>query len=174
LTRKWIATGAVLTVLWLLIRGVTTDYLLNELIIGVGIGFGIAYGLRGMYTGETSIVSWLMKIPLMLRYVLNFLKELIAANIDVAKIVVMPTEDIDPEIIEIPLRIENQAAITVLANSITSTPGTLTMDHNPERNSLYVHGITGNTDEEGVLEPIRVWEDMLIEIFDENVEGEEE
>jgi len=69
-------------------------------------------------------------------------------------------------VIEFPLRVETDLAITTIANSITLTPGTLTMDHDDGRNALYVHTIDGR-DPEAVVEPIRQWEDYALVIFDE-------
>jgi len=73
---------------------------------------------------------------------------------------------IEPDVVEVPLRVQSDLAITTIANSITLTPGTLTMDYNDERNALYVHGITG-TNKEAILEPIRRWEDYALLVFDE-------
>jgi len=69
-------------------------------------------------------------------------------------------------VIEFPLRVETDLAITTIANSITLTPGTLTMDHDDDRNALYVHTIDGR-DPEAVVAPIRQWEDYALVIFDE-------
>ena len=73
---------------------------------------------------------------------------------------------IEPAVIEIPLRVESDLAITTIANSITLTPGTLTMDYDETRNALNVHAIDGR-DPAGVVEPIRAWEDYALSIFDE-------
>ncbi|RLM31505.1 Na+/H+ antiporter subunit E, partial [Haloarcula sp. Atlit-120R] len=54
------------------------------------------------------------------------------------------------------------------ANSITLTPGTLTMDYDDDTNTLYVHSIDGS-DLDGILEPIRRWEDYALVIFDEEL-----
>jgi multicomponent Na+:H+ antiporter subunit E len=73
---------------------------------------------------------------------------------------------INPDVVVVPLRVQTDAAITTIANSITLTPGTLTMDYDDETNTLYVHGITGRN-REAVLDPIRTWEDYALVIFDE-------
>lgn len=169
--QKWIGVGTLLTVLWLFIRGVTPGHLIQELIIGSGVGFMTAYGLRRMYPGETDIGHWIDVAPTIAGYAANFAKELMLANFDVAKRVMLPSMPIEPGVIEIPLRLEHPAAVTILANSITLTPGTLTMDYNKNKNALYVHGMTGK-DRRAVLEPIRHWEDLLIKIFNEDSNGE--
>jgi len=80
--------------------------------------------------------------------------------------VLAPSMPIDPDVIEVPLRVESDLAVTTIANSITLTPGTLTMDYDPERNALYVHTLAGR-DRDAVIEPIRRWEDYALVVFDE-------
>ncbi len=61
------------------------------------------------------------------------------ANIDVAYRVI--TGRINPGIVRISPDFTKDASITMLANSITLTPGTLTVDINPETHDLYIHWI---------------------------------
>jgi len=84
----------------------------------------------------------------------------------VAYRVLHPRMPIEPDVVAIPMRVETDAAVTTIANSITLTPGTLTMDHDPETNTLFVHAITGR-DHEAVIAPVRTWEDYALVIFDE-------
>jgi len=71
-------------------------------------------------------------------------------------------------VLVIPLRVERDAAVTTIANSITLTPGTLTMDHDTDTNALYVHTIDGR-DPASVVAPIRQWEDYALVIFEEEL-----
>jgi len=59
------------------------------------------------------------------------------ANFDVAKRVV--TGNINPGIVELRTGLKTDMAVTLLANSITLTPGTLTVDINEKSNTLYIH-----------------------------------
>ncbi len=61
------------------------------------------------------------------------------ANIDVAYRVI--TGKINPGIVKISPNLKNDAAITLLANSITLTPGTLSVDIDEKNNDLYIHWI---------------------------------
>ncbi|WP_435195513.1 Na+/H+ antiporter subunit E [Natronomonas sp. EA1] len=164
--RKWPVIGIALAVLWLFVRGVTLDGLAGEFLIGLAVGMPTAFGLRRFYAPETNVGSTLTAIPYAVRYVLVFLRELITANVDVAYRVLAPSMPIEPDIIAVPLRVESDLAITTIANSITLTPGTLTMDHDPETNTLFVHAIDGR-DPDAVVAPIRTWEDYALRIFDE-------
>lgn len=165
--KKWLASGIVLTVLWLFVRGATSETLLQELIIGLGIGFFTAYGLRNMFHGSIDLNHWIAVTPEIIQYVGSFLKELIVANFDVAKRIMNPKNNIDPDVIEFNLRLKNPTAITFLSNSITLTPGTLTMDYDEKRNSLYIHGLNAAENSQAVMAPILHWEDLLLKIFRE-------
>ncbi len=68
-----------------------------------------------------------------------FLHALIKANIDVAYRVI--TNKINPGIVKISPQLKSDAAITMLANSITLTPGTLSVDIDEDSNDLYIHWI---------------------------------
>jgi multicomponent Na+:H+ antiporter subunit E len=76
------------------------------------------------------------------RYLARFLWEMIKANLHVAAIVLSPRRPIRPGIVKIRTDLTRDTALTVLANSITLTPGTFTIDIQPDRRELYIHCIT--------------------------------
>ena len=81
-----------------------------------------------------------MKWILFLSYFFGpFLVALAHANIDVAYRVI--TGKINPGIVKISPGLKGDGAITMLANSITLTPGTLSVDIDEETNDLYIHWI---------------------------------
>ncbi|WP_137283330.1 Na+/H+ antiporter subunit E [Halorussus salinisoli] len=166
--RKWPVVGVLLALLWLFVRGVALDpaAILGEFLIGLALGLPIAFAFRRFYTERTALGRNVRALPYAGLYVGVFLKELATANVDVAYRVLAPSMPIEPDVVVVPLRVETDAAITTIANSITLTPGTLTMDYDDENNILYVHGITGRN-HQAVLEPIRTWEDYALVIFDE-------
>jgi multicomponent Na+:H+ antiporter subunit E len=164
--RRWIGVGAGLAVAWLFVRGVTPDELLGELIIGLGVGLPIAYAFRRFYLPDLALGDRLRGLPYAGIYLGHFAKELATANVDVAYRVLAPSMPIEPDVFELPLRVETDLAITTIANSISLTPGTLSMDYDAERNALYVHAIDGR-DRESIVDPIRTWEDLALRIFDE-------
>jgi multicomponent Na+:H+ antiporter subunit E len=170
MTRRWPVTGLLLAVLWLFVRGVELApvRLAEEFVIGLLVGFPIAFSVRRFYSDETAVARNVRAAPFALLYVLTFLKELLTANVDVARRTLAPSMPIYPEVIAVPLRVRTDLAITTIANSITLTPGTLTMDYDAATNTLYVHSIDGR-DEEAVVEPIRTWEDYALVIFDEEL-----
>ena len=63
-------------------------------------------------------------------------------NLNVAAIVLHPKRPIKPGIIKIRTGLKTDAGLTTLANSITLTPGTFTVDINPAKGELYIHCLT--------------------------------
>ncbi|WZL73355.1 Na+/H+ antiporter subunit E [Clostridiaceae bacterium 35-E11] len=70
-------------------------------------------------------------------YLLILIKEIVLANFEVAKIVLSPRMKISPEIVQFHTKLCSDIHKTILANSITLTPGTLTVLM--EENTLTVH-----------------------------------
>ena len=168
--RRWPLFGFLLAVLWLFVRGValTPTRLVEEFVIGLLVGLPVAFAARRFYQPVDGLART-ARVPLYTGlYLLTFLKELATANVDVAYRVLAPSMPMNPEVIEVPLRVETDLAITTIANSITLTPGTLTMDYDRAANSLYVHSIDAS-DRDSVVAPIRRWEAYALRIFDEEL-----
>lgn len=176
-TVRWPLLGVAFAVLWLFVRGVELtrggDLVLGlafgEFLIGLTVGLPIAFLFRRFYSPTPVVVKTPRAIVAAAKYFVLFTWELVTANVDVAYRVLSPSMPIEPDVIEVPLRVETDVAVTTIANSITLTPGTLTMDYDPDRNSLYVHAIAAD-DPDAVVEPIRAWEDYALVIFDERRE----
>jgi multicomponent Na+:H+ antiporter subunit E len=64
---------------------------------------------------------------------------IVKSNIEVAKIVLNPRHVFRPGIVAVPLDIKSDLGITVLANLITLTPGTVTLDVSSDRRTIYMH-----------------------------------
>ena len=80
-----------------------------------------------------------MRVIWFLWYIPIFLWECFKANIDVAYRVLHPRMPIKPGIVKVKTSLKTDMAKTALANSITMTPGTLSVDIKDE--FLYIHWI---------------------------------
>lgn len=165
--RRWLVAGVLFGVLWVFVSGasLTPLSLLTHFLVGTAVGIPIAYVFRRLYEDQLELGQFLRGIPYLFLYVGVFSKAIIVANVDVTYRVLAP-EPLEPQVILVPLRVETDVGITTIANSITITPGTVTLDYEPDRNALYVHGIDGRHPQE-MVEPIRQWEDIALQIFDE-------
>ena len=164
----WPFVGALLALLWLFVTGVPLEpaILFGQFLVGLAFGLPVAYASRRFYWPETDPWRVLRATPYMVLYVTVFLKDVLLANLDVAYRVLAPSMPIEPAVVDLPLRVQTDVAVTTIANSITLTPGTLAMDYDDERNALTVHAIAGR-DPAAVARPIRRWEDYALVIFDE-------
>ncbi|MDJ1431004.1 Na+/H+ antiporter subunit E [Halostagnicola sp. A-GB9-2] len=166
--RTWPVASLVFAALWVFIRGVelAPAALVGQFLFGLVVGLPVAFVFRRLYVKRIDLQQGVYAAPYAGRYAATFVAELIRANFDVAYRVLAPDPRIEPEVILIPLRVRSDIAVTIIANSITITPGTVTLDHDPETNALYVHVIDGR-DLESVVEPIRTWETYALEMFTE-------
>ena len=166
--RRWPVTGVTFAVIWVFVSGpeLAPVPLLRAAVAGLVVGLPVAYVFRRLYTPVIDLSGTVRAIPAAARYVSVFVKQIIAANFDVAYRVLAPGMPLEPQVILVPLRVETALGVTIIANSITVTPGTVTLDHDPEENALYVHVIDGR-DIEGVVATIREWEDYALRMFNE-------
>ena len=74
-------------------------------------------------------------------YLPKFLWECFKANIDVAYRVIHPALPINPGIVKVKTKLKTDTALTFLANSITLTPGTMSVDIDKDNGVLYIHWI---------------------------------
>ncbi|WP_440946491.1 Na+/H+ antiporter subunit E [Methanosarcina sp. T3] len=147
-------TYMALPVIWCLVSGQIT---LGSVLLGLIFGVVVVAPFSELYRLDEVVHptgDWISKIPKKLMYFYVLIKEIIKANIVVAKIVIKPKIDIKPGIIAVPIRTKTNIGITGIANTITLTPGTLTVDISDDKSVLYVHSIDA-TDPQGVRDSIR-------------------
>jgi len=101
-------------------------------------------------------------------YIFKFLWEMIKANFHVAYIVIHPKLPVKPGIIKIHSDLQKDISLTMLANSITLTPGTLTVDIDEQHKNLYVHwiDIKSTKIEENTKNIGSRFEPILAEVFE--------
>lgn len=131
---------------WLLLTWPPT---LKNLIIGLGASYLVSFFKIDIFTSagkkirskkrSKNPVTYIKKMGWFLIYILVFLYECLKANLDVAYRVLHPDLPIRPGTIKIKIGLKSDAGITFLANSVTLTPGTTTVDVDKALGCLYVH-----------------------------------
>ena len=104
----------------------------------------------------------LLRLP---GFLLFFLKELVVANLKVAAAVIAPAGRLRPAIVAVPLALDRDAEIALLANLITLTPGTLSLDVSPDRRTLYVHAMATTSPDDLRREIRDGFERRILEVF---------
>jgi multicomponent Na+:H+ antiporter subunit E len=126
--------NVMLSLTWAALLGEFTE---TNLVAGFVLGYFMLWVTQ--YVLGTS--NYFTKVRRILELIALFLKELVKANMRVAYSVLTPYDRMDPGIVAVPLDITSDAEITLLANMITLTPGTLSLDVSDDRRVLYVHGM---------------------------------
>jgi multicomponent Na+:H+ antiporter subunit E len=114
------------------------------------------------------VIVWkvLVKLYQLVSFLLFFIWELILANLRVAYDVLTPRLHMRPGVIDIPLDVKTGAEITLLANLLSLTPGTLSLDVSEDRKTLYIHAMYIDTDAEAIRRRIkRGFERRVIELM---------
>ncbi|AFK22899.1 monovalent cation/H+ antiporter subunit E [Pyrococcus sp. ST04] len=127
--------------LWLVLTAGSKGMLwsVQELVAGLVFSLIVAYATRDIIGEKASRFLNPGKWVLFVAYFPVLFWGMVKANLDVAYRVI--TGKIRPGIVRVPVDLENDAQYTILSNSITLTPGTLTVEACPDEKALYVHWI---------------------------------
>jgi multicomponent Na+:H+ antiporter subunit E len=105
------------------------------------LGFAAGYaGLWFAWRGDAGR-RYFRKVPRLLRFLLFYAGEIVVANARVAYDVITPRHRSRPAVVALPLEAKTDAEILLLANLITLTPGSLTLDISEDRRTLFVHAM---------------------------------
>lgn len=105
------------------------------------------------------------RVPALLRFVLFFLWELWLANLRVARDVLTPGYSMRPAVLAVALTARTDLEITLLANLISLTPGTLSLDVSTDRRMLYIHAMYVDDPEDYRRYIQHEFERRLLEVF---------
>lgn len=94
-----------------------------------------------------------------------FIKEMVVANLRVAYDVLTPQDHMQPGIVAVPLDLDTDLQITLLATCVTLTPGTLSLHVSDDRRILYVHAMYIDDPEQLVQEIKQGFERRIREII---------
>lgn len=156
--RNTLIMFATLMLFWVMLEGsLATDVLIVGAIVSLVIALlypdGLSFFTEFQATPKAVIMGF--------RYYGYFMKALVKANFTLAGIVLSPTLPINPGIVKVRTRLKSRMGRLMLANSITLTPGTLTVKMQDEW--LYVHWVTVKSDdiEEATREIVSGFEKYL-------------
>ena len=148
-----------LVLVWL---GLVNTFSLGNLILGTAFGLIIPM-MTAAYWPDRPVIAR----PLMIaEYILVVLYDIIVANVQVAMVILTKREaEIHSHWIPVPLEVKSAEAITVLAGTITMTPGTVSANLSADGSAILVHCLHTD-DPESVRDEIKSrYERRLMEIF---------
>jgi multicomponent Na+:H+ antiporter subunit E len=118
------------------------DY--QSMLAGIIVSFFVAIVFGELFTESPHKFLAVKRYFWAICYIPMFLWACLLANLDVAYRVLHPRLPILPGIVKVKTKLRNKSAITALANSITLTPGTMTVAVD-EDGYLYIHWINVKT-----------------------------
>ncbi|MDP2912721.1 MAG: Na+/H+ antiporter subunit E [Candidatus Omnitrophota bacterium] len=144
--RSRIASFILTYVVWLLLSW-PPDW--QHLVIGVFVSAFVALLTGDLFLARLGLLADPRRLVWALYFIPVFIWECIKANLDVAYRILHPGLPIHPGIVKVKTSLKSEIALTCLANSVTLTPGTMTVDIDSENGFLYIHWINvGATDVE--------------------------
>ena len=137
-----LATFVVCFLFWLLL---TWSFAVQELIAGAAVSLAVALFSARFFIHEKA--GWLFNpakfFPMLGYWLFIFPVELVKANVDMARRCFTGCRNIKPGIVKIPVGLKSDYGQAALANSITLTPGTITLDiaEQDGQTYYYIHWI---------------------------------
>jgi multicomponent Na+:H+ antiporter subunit E len=160
-----------LAIIWMALQG---SFTLVDLLVGFGLGFlilGLTQRVMSdqfndlrQHSRKTAQVGYVQQTFRVLDFLRFALWEIIKSNIEVAKIVLNPRRRFKPGIVAVPLDIQSDMGITVLANLITLTPGTVTLDISSDRRTIYMH-VMNVSDVDALRDSTKEYERRVMELL---------
>ena len=123
----------ILALVW---GAVTASFEPANLLFGFVLGYFSLWLVRDRFDAD----DFNKPIPVV-RLILLFVAELCLSAVRVARDTISPRMDFQPAIIAVPLDVKSDLEIMLLANLISLTPGTLSVDVSTDRSTLYVHAM---------------------------------
>ncbi len=148
----------VLTLFWIAVTGSLT---VPNVVFGFVLSCLCLYLVRERIRGE---ISRFRPWPVVV-LALIFIRELVLSAWRVARLVTAPKMNLNPCIFAYPLEVKGGFEITLLANLITLTPGTLSVDVSDDRRFLYVHAIDCLDADAAVADIRHTFERRILEAF---------
>jgi len=121
---------------WVLLNGSLAS---DVLVVGIVAAALIAIFFRGHLAWFSELRLTPKALLTTVAYIVYYLKELVSSNLNVAAIVLSPELPVKPGIVKVRTQLKNPMGRMLLCNSITLTPGTLTVELDGEW--IYIHWI---------------------------------
>lgn len=125
-------------VIWLLLSWPPT---VTNILSGIAVSAFVTFMTSDMFESHPNPLRRPSRYLWFVWYAAVFLWECFKANIDVAYRVIHPDLPIRPGTVRVKTSLKSDIGLTFLANSITLTPGTTTVDIDKERGLIYIHRI---------------------------------
>lgn len=142
--KKIISTFLVLWVIWIFIAG----FHWTEIVLGGAVSLVLSIIISRFVNYSFGFGIILSLIKFIFIYIPVFVFKLVIANVDMAYRVLSPKLPINPGIVKVPTKLESDFSKFILANSITLTPGTLSLDVEDDHVLVHWVNVKGDSPQE--------------------------
>ncbi len=152
-----IVINLIIAVMWMFL---SETYTLTSFISGYILGIVLLLLLNRYIPGR----FYLDRLLKVIQLILLFIKELIKSNIDIVKLVYTPKPEIEPGIFAYQTELETDWELTLLANLITLTPGTLSVAISNDNSTIYIHAMDIDDINESIQSIKMTFEKAIMEV----------
>lgn len=135
--KRWLPSPMLSLMLWGLWLLLANDFSPGQMVLGVFFALLIPVITEPFWLRRPRIV----KPGKLVMFVLMVHRDILVANMAVAKLILSSPSQLRPAFVEVPLDTDNEFVITVLASVVSLTPGTVSADISADRRTLLVHGL---------------------------------
>ncbi len=149
--------SCILVTVWLLLN----DFSMGHLVLGTALAIVIPWIAAPLSDPHARVVKPFRAI----RYIGMVLVDIVVSNFEVAGRILRPNHHLQPGLIALPLDLTGHFPLSVLASTISLTPGTVSVDFSEDLKWLYIHALHID-DEQQLINHIKTrYEEPLREIF---------
>ncbi|WP_164668537.1 Na+/H+ antiporter subunit E [Virgibacillus doumboii] len=152
-----IVINVIIAIMWMFLK---ESYSAASFITGYIIGILLLL-LLNRFIPDTFYLDRVYKI---IKLILLFIKELISSNIDIVKLVYKRKPEFEPGIFAMPTELKSNWEITLLANLITLTPGTLSVAVSHDNTHIYIHAMDIDDINESIYSIKNTFEKAISEV----------
>lgn len=147
-----------LSLIWMLL---TNDFSFGNFCVGLAFSLVVILIIRRAFPAEL----FFSRIRLTIRLLAYFIRELVVANFQVAKLVLQRNPDLKPMIVAVPLDVDTDTEITMLANLIALTPGSIALKLSRNRRRLIIHVMHADNKQQFIQHTKQSLEARLLEVL---------
>ncbi len=135
LRSRWLphpTLSGLLLLLWLLLFNTISP---GHILLGAAFAIGLPLLNRQFWSEAPRVAHWLT----LAKFIAVVLADIVIANISVSRLILGPNARLHPGVVAVPINMENPFAITLLASTVSLTPGTVSAEVSDDRRVLEVH-----------------------------------
>src|SRR5699024_3549512 len=152
-----IVVNVLIAFVWMFL---SESYTLLTFVLGYAIGILLLLLLNRFFPSP----FYFKRIYKLFVLILIFIRELILSNIEIVKFVYRKKNDFEPGIFAMPIEVKQNWEITLLANLITLTPGTLTVAISNDNSTLFIHAMYIDDIDDSINDIKNTFEKAIMEV----------